>query len=298
MPWAGGRLVCQEPLLLGEGANLGMKPPGGKPAGEPGERAQGAHQARARGSHHQRARRPRSSPRQRRGSTAQRTCPPQGQMPGDPASPSTQSSLGPPPVSSRAPGEPRSSPGEDRPRHLHLLSPRQRPQDVRTRVAPPQLPLEYILERQQGRHRAHGVSSPAVRGPELGPPSWAAPRRVPCRRVVLAARPRQLLLLPAWNLRSVARCLSRDSALYCFRHFPSACHLLSSLPRRPGLCRTPLPRPKLARALQAVWLHTVHLGLRCQPLEGGPGSSSVCRGSHGVGPPLQSQEVSQPYAFI
>lgn len=37
VPWTGGRLVCQEPLLLGGGAVLGPKPPGVSPAGEPGE---------------------------------------------------------------------------------------------------------------------------------------------------------------------------------------------------------------------------------------------------------------------
>ena len=37
VPWAGGRLVCQEPLALGGGAALGPKPPGADVAGEPGE---------------------------------------------------------------------------------------------------------------------------------------------------------------------------------------------------------------------------------------------------------------------
>lgn len=45
MPWVGGRFICQE-LPLGEGADFGVKPPGGKPAGGPGERA-GARQATA-----------------------------------------------------------------------------------------------------------------------------------------------------------------------------------------------------------------------------------------------------------
>lgn len=37
VPWAGGRLVCQEPPPLEEGADLGTNPPEGNPAGEPGE---------------------------------------------------------------------------------------------------------------------------------------------------------------------------------------------------------------------------------------------------------------------
>lgn len=37
VPWAGGRLVCQELLALGGGAALGPKPPGAAAAGEPGE---------------------------------------------------------------------------------------------------------------------------------------------------------------------------------------------------------------------------------------------------------------------